>query len=103
MFKIKIISVGKTKERWLEEALSEYIKRLQPIAAVEYVWAKNDRQLVQLAEKENALICLDVKGRTQSSEQFAEFFNDMLIQNGSRLAFVIGGDKGLPAELKQNA
>lgn len=102
MFKIKILSVGKTKEAWLEEALNEYLKRLQPIASFEFIWAKNDKQLLELAEKESKIICLDAKGSLMSSEQFSAFIHDRLLKNGSRLTLVIGGAEGLPLELKDN-
>ena len=33
--KIKILAVGKIKEKWYAEALAEYVKRLDRFAAVE--------------------------------------------------------------------
>lgn len=103
MFKLKILSVGKTKEVWLEEAIKEYVKRLTPLATLEFIWAKNDAQLLQFADKETALICLEVEGNSFTSEQFADFFSDQLQKGGSRLTFVIGGSDGLPKALKQRA
>lgn len=103
MLKIKILSVGKTKESWLEQGIQEYIKRLQPTAHIECIWTKNEEQLEQLADKEPSLIALDAGGRSMSSEEFSVFLNQQLIQQGSRLTFVIGGDKGLPAGLKKSS
>ncbi len=103
MFKVKILSIGKTKETWLEDALSEYIKRLTPIAAIEFVWAKNEAQLLQLAEKEASIVCLDASGKQMDSEQFAVFIQEKLELGGTRLTFVIGGPEGLPRALKQDA
>jgi len=102
MYKLKIFSVGKTRETWLEEALKEYLKRLKPIAALEFVWAKNDEQLLQLTAKEPLLVCLDPQGTLFTSEQFSAFLHDQLTKGGSKLSFVIGGADGLPAELKKN-
>lgn len=75
MPKVKLISVGKNKEKWLEEALSEYIKRLRPILDVECVWAQDNSQLAQFALKEKNVICLDPNGKCLNSEQFALFFS----------------------------
>lgn len=100
MYKIKIFSVGKTKETWLEDALSEYIRRLQPVLAIEFIWAKNDEQLLQLVAKESLVVCLDPNGKLMSSEKFASFLESKLEEGGSRLAFVIGGAEGLPPLLK---
>jgi 23S rRNA (pseudouridine1915-N3)-methyltransferase len=103
MFKIKIISVGKTKEAWLDAALEEYVKRLKPLAALEFIWAKNDDQLVLLVQKEPLVICLDPGGTLHDSEQFAGLLMRKLQEGGSRLCLVIGGPEGLPPDLKQNA
>lgn len=103
MFRIQILSVGKTKEAWLEEGINEYLKRLTPIAQFEFLWAKNNEQLVQLASKAPLLICLDPAGKQMTSEKFADFLQQKLIQGGSKIAFVIGGAEGLPQELKSDA
>lgn len=101
MFKIKIYTIGKTKERWLEEALEEYTQRLKATLSIEWVLAKDDQKLLELAQKEPLLLCLDPKGVSVTSEEFSRLFYSSLIQGGSRLAFVIGGAEGLPAPLKQ--
>lgn len=103
MLKLKIISVGKTKEEWLELALDEYLKRLKPNVTIEFVWAKNDEQLLTLVEKEPAYICLDASGSLMSSEEFSKYLHQKFEQGGSRLAMVIGGPEGLPPKLKQHA
>mgnify|MGYP000275819416 CR=1 FL=1 len=100
MQKIKLISVGKTKEKWLEDAINEYIKRLSPYLEFEFIWAKDDIHLVKLVEKEKNVICLDVEGTLYSSESFAKYILESLEQGGSRLTLVIGGAEGLPFELK---
>lgn len=101
MLKIKILSVGKTKEPWLEEALAEYVKRLKPTAELEFVWAKNDAQLTSLAEQETLPICLDPNGLMMNSAEFSTFLLKKLEEGGSRTCFVIGGADGLPAMLKK--
>lgn len=101
MYKLRIYSVGKTKEEWLESAIAEYVKRLQPIAAIEFLLAKNDEQLVAFVEKEGAVVCLDPAGQMMDSEKFSSFLIKQLEAGGSRLAFVIGGPDGLPAMLRK--
>lgn len=101
MYKIKILSIGKTKEAWLQLAIDEYLKRLQPVAAFEFVLAKNDEQLELLASKENAVICLDPQGRSFSSEEFSDYFLQKLEKSDSRMAIVIGGADGLSEKFKK--
>lgn len=100
MIKIKILSVGKNKESWLEQALSEYVKRLKPIANIEFTWTKDDQQLLEMAQKEPLIICLDANGQSLNSEQFANFLQTKIQQGGTRIAFIIGGAEGLPEPLK---
>lgn len=101
MYKIRLLSVGKTKESWLNAAIDEYVKRLKESLIIEFIWAKNDEQLVSLAEKEPFLICLDETGSQMTSEEFAVFLEKNLEKGGSRLAIVIGGAEGLSPVLKQ--
>lgn len=101
MYKLRIFSVGKTKEEWLEEAIAEYLKRLQHTASIEFVWAKNDEQLIALVEKEETVVCLDALGQMMDSEKFSSFLIKQLETGGSRLSFVIGGAEGLPASFKK--
>lgn len=101
MLKLKLISVGKTKEEWLDAAIDEYVKRLKPVMAIEFLWVKNDEQLVAAVEKESGVVCLDAAGKQMTSEQFAVFVNKSFEGNGSRLTLVIGGAEGLPPKLKE--
>ncbi len=103
MTKIKIITVGKTKETWLNHALQEYHKRLTPYATIEFEIAKNDAQLVKWVEKEPLVICLDPSGKQMTSEKFSQFLTISLEKGGSRLCFVIGGPDGLPDHLKKTS
>ncbi len=99
MFKVKIIAVGRTKETWLEQALSEYEKRLQGRLEIEWLLAKDDASLIALARKEPILIALDVKGEQLSSEGFCKKW----MRLGARSAFAIGGPDGLPADILKGA
>lgn len=99
MVKINILSIGKIKHSWLEEALDEYTKRLSPYATINWRLVKNLTELEKAAEKEMRLICLDPKGREQTSEEFSS----LIQKEGSRMCFVIGGDVGLSEMLKKRA
>jgi len=103
MHKIKILSVGKTKEKWLEEACGEYIKRLKPIVQFEFLWAKDTPQLIEWVKKEPYFICLDPAGQLMDSLQLSKFIVRSLEKGGSRLTLVIGGAEGLPQEIKAGA
>lgn len=103
MLKLKIISIGKTKEKWLHEAFQEYIRRLKPLVQVEYLWAKDNAELISWVQKEGLHFCLDPQGRLFSSEEFSDFLVKQWEAGGSRLTLIIGGAEGLPLELKKNS
>lgn len=71
--------------------------------SIEWVLAKNDEKLLELAQKEPLLLCLDPKGVSVTSEEFSRLFYTSLVKGGSRLAFVIGGAEGLPSALKRKS
>lgn len=99
MIKFKVVSIGKTKEPWLQDAIQEYLKRMTGSATFDFVLLKDDRQLTEYLEEEqgkNHVICLDPLGQEHDSKGFAE----MLAGAGARVTFVIGGSEGLPQVIR---
>ncbi|MCC6127627.1 MAG: 23S rRNA (pseudouridine(1915)-N(3))-methyltransferase RlmH [Chlamydiae bacterium] len=99
MMKIKIYTIGRCKESWLTDALSEYEKRLQGRIEIKWLLAKDDAELAKWVLEEPVLIALDVQGELATSEALSA----KLFQLGSRLSFVIGGAEGLPPSIKTHA
>ena len=108
---IKIISVGKLKEKHFSEACGEYLKRLGRYSRVEVVELKeqSDKDINVAKRKEGVLIAsklanysgfkiaLDSKGRQLSSEEFSQMLKKQDI------AFIIGGPDGLSQEILDKA
>ncbi|MFT4553257.1 MAG: 23S rRNA (pseudouridine1915-N3)-methyltransferase [Chlamydiales bacterium] len=101
MLKLKIYSVGRPKERWIEEGIEEYIRRLKSHMSIECIWVKSDEQLAGALEKESKVICLDPAGKMLESEAFSKYILSHFEAGGSRLSIVIGGSDGLSPELKK--
>lgn len=98
MFKVKVLTIGRCKEKWLAEALREYEKRLKGKLSIEWVLAKDDSHLSELASHQ-PFVALDPKGELLTSEAWSL----KMIQLGLRLTFVIGGAEGLPNEILKKA
>lgn len=115
---IKIICVGKLKEKYLKMAQDEYLKRLGPYAKVEVIEIKDEdikenfsESEVELAkEKEGAgilskikdrdlVFTLEIEGKQRSSEEFASELEDMMVHGNPDVAFVIGGSCGISQEV----
>lgn len=98
MFKVKVITIGKLKEKWLSLSLQEYEKRLTGKIQIEWLLLKNDEELEAWTEK-NAYIALDPNGTLLSSETFSK----KLFSFGLRINFLIGGADGLSKLMLQKA
>jgi 23S rRNA (pseudouridine1915-N3)-methyltransferase len=103
MYKIKVYSIGKTKENWLQEALSAYQDRLKPTLCMEWILAKSNEQLKQFLKNQTHFVCLDSQGKQFSSEEFSIYLINSLQECHSRLSFVIGGAEGIPSGIRFQA
>lgn len=111
--KIKIICVGKLKEKYLEEGVKEYLKRLSAYCDVEVievgderipenpslaekmiVKSKEGRRILDKVKQDDYMILLDVQGKEVDSIQFAESIEDCMLHGKSTIDFVIGGSLG---------
>jgi 23S rRNA (pseudouridine1915-N3)-methyltransferase len=101
MYRLKILTVGKTKESWLQEALADYEKRLKPYLVIEWILFKTEEQFLKEAEKETSPILLDEGGVSLDSVTFSRWFVERLTARGGRLTFLIGGADGFPSEWKK--
>ena len=117
--KIKIYCIGKIKEQYLKDGISEYVKRISPYASIEISEvqdskvkdnpnlsdinkAKNEEgERVLKLLKNDYLIGLDMNKKEFTSEEFAEFLDKKLVDGGSNISFVIGGSYGLSDALKE--
>lgn len=98
--KIEILSVGKNKETWLQEALDIYTTRLKGKIALEWRLARQQEQLEKWMADYPLLICLDPQGIALSSETFATQLRYTLEKGGSHASFAIGGADGFSNQAK---
>ena len=108
---IKIITVGKIKEKYLIDGISEYLKRINKYAKIELIEVSDfDYDINKTLEKEkdnilkyvsnkDYIITLEIEGNMLSSIQFAEKINNVFNYN-SDICFIIGGSYGLHDEIK---
>lgn len=119
---IKVIAIGKLKEKYWQDAVKEYSKRLGAYCSLEIVELKEsplranasaaDEEAVKLAEGREILGCirkgeyvvtLEIKGRKVSSEELADRIQALGIDGKSSIDFVIGGSLGLSQEVSKRA
>ena len=117
--KIKIIALGKIKEKFLKDGIDEFLKRLTPYTSIEIIELQpieiKDENLIEKAldqeaekilaniKKDSYVITLEILGKQLSSEDFA-FKIDEITKNGiSELVFVIGSSCGISPKVSQRA
>ncbi len=108
---IKIVCVGKIKEKYYEEAINEYIKRINKYINIQIIEIKDyntdvekitllkeKEQLLKHINKNDYLVCLDINGDMLDSVELSNKINNMLIFN-SNITFIIGGSCGLDKDI----
>ncbi|WP_093625356.1 23S rRNA (pseudouridine(1915)-N(3))-methyltransferase RlmH [Limosilactobacillus gorillae] len=118
---IKIIGIGKIKEKYFKAGIAEYAKRMGRYAKFEIVEVPDEKapeslsqaEMDAVMEKEGERILAKIKdreyvyalailGKERSSEEFAKEINQLVTYGHSDITFVIGGSLGLaPAVLKR--
>lgn len=117
--KFKIVAVGKIKESFFREAVTEYVKRTSRFATVEIVETDeckfagepNPKQIEKIIETEGNsiltklegyVIVTDINGKLTTSVELS----DLIVKNkqtNSTFTFVIGGSNGLSQAVKNRA
>lgn len=116
--KIKLVTVGKLKEKYLKQGIAEYTKRLTRYAAVDIIEVPDEKAPENLSDAEmtrikdieglkilaklsdrDVVFVLAIDGKQLSSEEFSKEIEQLGIQGKSQIAFVIGGSLGLSDEV----
>ncbi len=119
---IRILSVGKIKEQYLQQAISEYEKRLSGYSKIELITVPDERIVEKASSKEEEnvkrkegklllskikdhdyVILVDLHGEEYDSLQFAEYLHQQMNKGISSFTFVIGGSLGFSEEVIQRA
>ncbi|NLG81460.1 MAG: 23S rRNA (pseudouridine(1915)-N(3))-methyltransferase RlmH [Bacilli bacterium] len=120
--KIKIICVGKIKEKYLISGIDEYLKRLSGYVKLEFIEVNDEKapdtlseaELNQIKELEGKrilskiaendyVVALAIEGKQKSSEEFATFFTNHMNYYNSDIVFIIGGSNGLGTNVYKRA
>lgn len=122
MLHINIICVGKLKEKYLQDALSEYSKRLSKYcnlniielpdeklpnnlndSLINQIKQKESNNILSHIEKGSYVLALDLKGKQFSSEEFSKKITNISLNSFSSITFIIGGTLGLYENVLKNS
>ena len=115
---VKILCVGKVKEKFYRDAISEYSKRLSKYCSLEIVEVADEKTSDAATEVENNIIkskegerilkhikdkdfviSLAIEGQEKDSLQFSKYIENLGVSGKSSIVFVIGGSLGISDEV----
>ncbi len=114
---LKIVAVGRIKEKYLQSGIDEYKKRLSPWLSLNITEVKESKNTNNLAEaleeegerlfkqvrKDSFLIVLTPEGSRFSSTGLAQKIESLLASGNSKIDIIVGGPEGISARLKESA
>ncbi len=117
--KVTLICVGKTDEKYIEEGIAKYVKRLVHYIKFNIVVIpdiKNSKNLSQDQQKEKEgelilkhvenpdwLMLLDEKGKQYTSVEFSKLLDKNMVSNIQHLVLVVGGPYGFSDAVYQRS
>lgn len=122
MLKIDLIVLGKIKEKYLNEAIDEYEKRISRFASLNIVELKDrdkpdklsDAELEKIIDEESEeiltkideqsyVITLEIAGKLLTSEEFADEIKNVSVRGYSKITLIIGGSNGFNKKVSNKA
>ena len=113
---ISLICVGKIKEDYLKEGISEYLKRIKPFCTFNLIELKEvnnyddernineeGKLILDNINDNNYVITLEIEGKELSSVELSNLISNHYTYNNKEIVFVIGGSCGLSNEVKRRS
>ena len=117
---INIIAVGKIKEKYINEGIKEFSKRLSRYAKLRIIEIPDEKAPENLSKKDmeavteregdkiiakipqnSYIISLEIEGKHISSEIMSKKIEDIMISGNNDITFILGGSLGLSDKVKQ--
>ncbi len=118
MLSINIICIGKLKENFFRDAITEYSKRLSKYCNLNFIELPDEKlpsklndkiidnikdsegkKILSHLKKDSYKICLDLNGKQYSSEEFSSKIDSIALNYNSSITFIIGGTLGISKDV----
>lgn len=119
---INLVTVGKLKERYWQDAVCEYTKRLGKYCRLQITEVREStlranaspadedsvkiyegREILGKIKSTDYVITLEIKGKSLSSTELADHIGGLALSGKSNVTFVIGGSLGLSPEVSKRS
>lgn len=112
---MKIVCIGKIKERYIVDAIDDYMKRISKYTKLEVIEIDNynsqnieeiliheKNSILKYVKNKDFVITMEIEGKQLSSVEFSEKIQEIFNYN-SNITFIIGGSYGLHKEIKERS
>lgn len=119
---IRVVAVGKIKEKYIQEGIKEFSKRLSRYCTLDIIEIDDEKAPENLSDKEmdivkkkegerilskipqnSFIISLEIEGKQLSSEDLSKKIDDLMINGANDITFIIGGSLGLSDEVRNKS
>lgn len=119
---IKIVAVGKIKDKNLKGLIDEYIKRISPYSNVKIIEVNDEpikknsnealdeivknnegKKVLKHIDNDDFVYVLDLRGKQFDSVELSKSIDEVLTYKSSNITFVLGGSLGLSKDLINRA
>ena len=119
---IKIICIGKLKERYLLDGVNEYLKRISKYANIDIIELPDEtipenpsqkeilkiqdteaEKIKKYSKNQDYVISLDLTGKQLTSEEFANKLQEISLKGFGTIDFIIGGTTGISRDIVTNS
>ena len=106
---IKIICLGKIKEKYLNDLINDYLQRIKKYHKIEIIELKDEdnikkeeQSILKQLDSKDFIITLEIDGKEYTSEEFANLLESTFVKSSS-IVFIIGSSLGLSDIIKKNS
>jgi len=113
---IKIVAVGKIKEKYINDGINEYLKRISPFCNLQIVETKEfhfqeieknidleGNAILDNLHPNDYVITLEIEGESIDSITLSNKIKELYTYQSHNLVFVIGGSNGLSLDVKKRS
>ncbi len=104
---IKIICVGKIKEKYLSDLINDYKLRISKYHKIDIIELKDNdintesNEILKVLNSKDYNIYMDIKGEKLNSIELSSLINDVFLNGYGNISFIIGGSNGVNDEVKR--
>lgn len=105
---IKIICVGKIKEKYLTDLISDYKTRISKYQKIEIIELKDNNidsesnEILSHLNNKDYNILMDIHGKKINSVDLSNLIDNKFVSGYNTITFIIGGSNGVNDLVKEN-